>query len=73
MNDHFLVTSEVSAMGDTCLLGLDFLKEYHAIIDLVTSTITLEVNGKKITSRLVEGRVFFFLQILFSILILSVL
>lgn len=40
-----------------CLLGLDFLKLYKAVIDLVNGTLTLEINGKKVTTKLIESTV----------------
>lgn len=51
-----LVMPKFSLRG-SCLLGLDFLKEYHGVIDLVNNTLTLEVNGKKIVTKLVAGYV----------------
>lgn len=40
-----------------CLLGLDFLKMYKGVIDLVNDTLTLEINGKKVTTKLIEDSV----------------
>ena len=46
-----------STMSGVCLLGLDFLKEYRGIIDLVQQKLTLELNGKKIEVDFVFGNV----------------
>lgn len=46
-----------ASMNGVCLLGLDFLKEYHAVIDLVQNKLTLELNGKKIEVDFVYGNV----------------
>lgn len=47
----------MTTMKGVCLLGLDFLKKYHGIIDLVSDKLILELNGKKIEASLVEGHV----------------
>lgn len=53
----------MTTMKGVCLLGLDFLKKYHGIIDLVSDRLSLELNGKRIEASLVEGHVLVYNEI----------
>ncbi|KAK8813742.1 hypothetical protein WA556_000314, partial [Blastocystis sp. ATCC 50177/Nand II] len=56
--EYFATTCQVMPQDEfagVCLLGLDFLKLYKAVIDLVNGTLTLEINGKKVTTKLIES------------------
>ena len=47
----------MSTLGGVCLLGLDFLKKYKGIINLVENSLSLELGEKKVVVPLVEGSV----------------
>lgn len=53
----------MTTMKGVCLLGLDFLKKYHGIIDLISDKLILELNGKRIEASLVEGHVLVYNEI----------
>lgn len=58
--EYFAVKSQVvrkKNIANSCLLGLDFLKQYHAVIDIESDTLTLEINNKKIVAKLFESSV----------------
>ena len=40
-----------------CLLGLDFLKKYKAVIDIEKGELTLRLDGKEIKTQVVERTV----------------
>lgn len=48
----------MSTLGGVCLLGLDFLKKYKGIINLVENSLSLELGEKKVVVPLIEGHVF---------------
>lgn len=48
----------MSTLGGVCLLGLDFLKKYKGIINLVENSLSLELSEKKVVVPLIEGYVF---------------
>ena len=58
--EYFAVHSQVMPerqIAHSCLLGMNFLKEYKAVIDIPNSKMTLTINDKEITAKLYEARV----------------
>ena len=58
--EYFAVQSQVMPeknIANSCLLGLDFLKQYKAVIDIANDSLTLEMNGKKVVAKLRESAV----------------
>ena len=58
--EYFAVKSQVfpkKNIANSCLLGLDFLKQYKAVIDIESDTLTVEINNKKIKAKLIESAV----------------
>ncbi|KAK8799142.1 hypothetical protein WA171_005890, partial [Blastocystis sp. BT1] len=56
--EYFAVKSQVvpkKNIANSCLLGLDFLKQYKAVIDIESDTLTVEINNKKIKAKLIES------------------
>ena len=57
--EYFAVKSQVvpkKNIANSCLLGLDFLKQYKAVI-IESDTLTVEINNKKIKAKLIESAV----------------
>ena len=58
--EYFAVQSQVMPeknIANSCLLGLDFLKQYKTVIDIANDSLTLEMNGKKVVAKLRESAV----------------
>ena len=58
--EYFAVNSQVmpeKQIAHSCLLGMDFLKNYKAVIDIPNSKIILRMNDKEVTAKLYEARV----------------
>lgn len=58
--EYFAVQSQVvpeRQIAHVCLLGMDFLKAYKAVIDIANSKITLRLNDKEVTAKLYESQV----------------
>ena len=56
--EYFAVQSQVMPeknIANSCLLGLDFLKQYKAVVDIANDSLTLEMNGKKVVAKLRES------------------
>ena len=58
--EYFAVNSQVMTerqISHSCLLGMDFLKKYKAVIDIPNNKLTLRINDKEVAAKLYESSV----------------